>query len=160
MLSAAVGLRLNEILILNAPPGASPQHDNKQHNFRHQITLHNMDDNIINVSLWFHLDSSPDSTFVLSPSSLSLRQKFNVIVNFVRSFPVSGQRFCCWNENTKAIHADKLCLFAFYARRRLCRIGDEKKTNVNCFGIAMMLLMRSLHPKVDSLPTSAVIIRK
>lgn len=41
-----------------------------------------MDDNIINASLRFHLDASLDSALFYLDSRL---QKFNVIVNFIRS---------------------------------------------------------------------------
>lgn len=67
-----------------------------------------MDDSIINVSLWFHPDSSLDSTLLYLSSRL---QKFNVIVDFICTlFSVSGQQKKKRGKKTfEAIHADKLC---------------------------------------------------
>lgn len=67
-------------------------------------------------------------------------QKFNVIVNFVRLFLRLRSAVRLLKGTVpplEAIHADKLCLFAFYARKR--------RRAANCFAVVMMLLMRFLH---------------
>lgn len=116
-------------------------------------TSHNIDDSVINVSLWFHLDSSLDSALFYLSSRL---QKFNVIVNFICSFLcVSGQRLL--KRGRKGKHSKQ-----FMQINCVCFCRSAQKTapvvkDLKLFSIVMMILtFFSFHSSPRSKPSELI----